>query len=101
MGFLGFRSLGEVDAMQEKEDEARRKREASPAYQLSQSKAIAKRFLMPAIAREVAKREAQGRPVNRSEIDKAVMRINRPSELGRFMKVAPSIAVPLEKMAGV
>ena len=47
---------------------------------------------------EVAKRAAQGRPVDRAEIDKAVMRINRPSELGRFMKVAPSVAAPLEKM---
>jgi hypothetical protein len=98
MEFLGFNSMNEADAIGRREDEARRKREASPAYQLSQSKAIAKRFIMPAIARDVAKREAQGRRVNRSEIDKAVMKINRPPTAGIFMKVAPSVAVPVEKM---
>jgi hypothetical protein len=95
MEFLGFNSMNEADAIGRREDEARRKREASPAYQLSQSKAIAKRFIMP---RDVAKREAQGRRVNRSEIDKAVMKINRPPTAGIFMKVAPSVAVPVEKM---
>lgn len=27
-----------------------------------------------------------------------IMRINRPSQAGKFMKVAPSVAVPVEKM---
>lgn len=89
MGFLGFNSINEAEAIGKREDEARAKREADPAYQQRERARLAKMFA-PLIAKQMAmKAEMKGKPI---------MKINRPPQAGKFMRVAPSVAVPVEKM---
>jgi len=93
MGFLGFNSINEAeaigrreDAKRKREDEARRKREADPEFQQRQRAIFATKYA-PQIASVLAKQKT--RPI---------MKINRPPDAGRFLRVAPSVAVPVEKM---
>ena len=89
MGFLGFNSINEAEAIGRREDEARRKREADPEYQRQERMRLATKFA-PQIAKFIAKKaEMKARPV---------MKINRPPTAGMFLKVAPSVAVPVENM---
>ena len=89
MGFLGFNSIAEGQAKAKRREEAQMERMSDPAYQKQERLRLAKKFA-PQYAQMLARN--QGRPV---------MKINRPSNAGKFLKVAPSVAVPIETMGGM